>query len=55
MKKYEEVQRALAAEAFAAAKGHIPAATTEFLTRCINMGVDAPKDAAGFVVYWGVQ
>jgi hypothetical protein len=31
MKKYEEVQRALAAEAFAAAKGHIPAATTEFL------------------------
>jgi hypothetical protein len=55
MKKYEEVQSALAAEAFAAAKVHIPAATTEFLTRCINMGVDAPKDAAVFVVYWGVQ
>jgi hypothetical protein len=53
MRKYAEVQRPLAAEAFAAAKGHIPTATKEFLTRCENLGVEAPTDAAGFVDRWG--
>jgi transposase len=53
MKEYRDIHRPLAAEAFAAKNGDIPAATNEFLKRCQNMGLKAPRDAAGFVELWG--
>jgi hypothetical protein len=55
MKAYEGIHRALAAEAYAAKNGVVSDATDEFLQRCQNLKLKAPKDAGGFVEYWGQQ
>lgn len=55
MKKFEGIHRALAAEAYAAKNGVVDDAAWEFLQRCQNMGLEAPKDAGGFVEYWGLR
>ncbi|WIA15080.1 hypothetical protein OEZ85_001778 [Tetradesmus obliquus] len=47
------MHRPLAAEAYVAKKGDIPTATAEFLTRCQNLEIKAPRDAASFVERWG--
>lgn len=53
MKEFADMHRPLAAEAYVAKKGVIPTATAEFLTRCQNLEIKAPRDAASFVERWG--
>lgn len=55
MKEYAHYHRVLAALAHSQEDGHIPAATTQFLAHCNQMGLKPPKDAAAFVTYWGEE